>query len=274
MPEIGVMLKPSTLARTVSMLLLAAGSSVLWTPLQAQSKEVATAIEVEGQVSVLRGGQVALFQNGTVGVGQVIVTGPDGHAVFQIGDGSTFEVFPNSRVTFRDTFNFQDMLQLVLGKIRAQIEHRNGPNHKRVSTPTAVISVRGTVFDVSVEDEDGTTFVSVEEGQVEVQHRLQPGPSKFLNPNESVHVYPNQPLASVGGPSPGIKYIFDRIKGAVVDVALSRPGGIGSPGGVGLPGSGGASGGATGQGDAGKNKKNPPTGTPPGAPPAVPGGGN
>ena len=257
MPEIGVMLKPFTLTRAFSMLLLAAAASLEWTPLQAQSQEVAKAIEVQGRVSVLRGGEVALFQNGTVGAKEVIVTGPDGHAVFQIGDGSTFEVFPNSRVTFRDTFNFQDMLDLVLGKIRVTIEHRNGPNHKKVSTPTAVISVRGTVFDVAVEDDDGTTLVSVEEGQVEVQHRLQPGPLKTLNPNESIRIYPNQPLAKAGA-SPGVQFLWDRIKAMAEDVLLRNPGGIGMPGGgSGAPGTTG------GQGDSGKPKKGPPTGTPP-----------
>jgi hypothetical protein len=207
-----------------------------------------------------------------VGAQEVIVTGPDGHAVFQIGDGSTFEVFPNSRVAFHDTYSFDDLLQLLLGKIRVQIEHRNGPNHKKVSTPTAVISVRGTVFDVAVEDDDGTTLVSVEEGQVEVQHRLQPGPSKLLNPNESIRIFPNQPLARLGGPSPGaIKFVFDRIKGAVADILLNNPGGIGMPGGSGS--GGGLPGGASvpgQQGDAGKNKKAPPTS---GTPPPAPGGG-
>src|SRR5271165_3993604 len=157
----------STLARTVQVLLLAmvAGASV--TALQAQSHEFATVMVLEGQVSVLRGGQVALFQNSTVAAKEVIVTGPDGHAVLQIRDGSTFEVFPNSRVTFQGQWTIEDMLELVLGKIRVSIEHRSGPNHKKVSTPTALISVRGTIFDVAVEDDEGTTYVSVEEGQVQ-----------------------------------------------------------------------------------------------------------
>jgi hypothetical protein len=277
------MLKPFTLVRTVSMLLLAASASVLCVPLQAQSKDIATAIEVQGQVSVVRGGQVALFQNGTAGpgqattvrVGEVIFTGPDGHGVFQIGDGSTFEVFPSSRVTFRDSYNFLDMLQLVLGKIRVQIEHRNGPNPKRVSTPTAVISVRGTIFDVSVEDDDGTTLVSVEEGLVEVQHRLQAGPPVLVPPNQSVHIYPNQPLAKMAGPGIPVK-VFDKIKAIAVDTILHPPGGSipGGSSGGGIPG--GSTGGSTpgSQGDGGKNKKGPPAGTPPGAPPPPPGGGN
>jgi ferric-dicitrate binding protein FerR (iron transport regulator) len=252
------------------MLFVALVAGVSTTHLQAQSHEAATVIELEGQVSVLRGGQIPLFQKGTAGVpvGQwtvsakeEIVTGPDGHAVFQIRDGSTFEVFRDSRVTFQGQWTIEDMLELVLGKIRVQIEHRNGPNPKKVSTPTAVISVRGTVFDVAVEDEDGTTYVGVEEGQVIVQHRLQPGNTKTLNQNEWVRIYPNQPLAKAAGPFPGaIRFVFDRIRNAVADIILNNPGGV-------IPGSGGSGG---PQPDHGKTNKNPPTT----APPAPPGGGN
>jgi ferric-dicitrate binding protein FerR (iron transport regulator) len=268
------MYKLPTRARTVRLMLLTASVGICVTTLQAQSKEIATAIELEGQVSVLRhGAPMALFQKGTAGAPaslctvnakEEIVTGADGHAVFRIGDGSTFEVFPNSRVTFQGEWTIEDMLELVLGKIRVQIEHRNGPNHKRVETPTAVISVRGTVFDVAVEDDDGTTYVSVEEGQVQVHHRLQPGQDKFLNQNEWVRIYPNQPLAKATSPSPGRGFFWDRLKNAVADLVINNPGGIGGSSGGGPVGTGGA------QGDSGKTKKPPPTG----APPAPPGGGN
>src|SRR5450631_2179960 len=143
MPESGVMNRSLTFARTVRWLLLAVAAGVCLTPLSAQSLDYATAIEVEGQVSVMRGGQVALFQNSKVGAKETVMTGPDGHAIFRVADGSTFEVFSNSRVTFRDSFNPEDLVNLILGRIRVMIEHRNGPNHKKVSTPTAIISVRG-----------------------------------------------------------------------------------------------------------------------------------
>jgi hypothetical protein len=252
---------PSTLARTVQGVLLAvvAGASV--TALEAQSHEFATVIELDGRVSVLRNGQVALFPNSTVAAKEEIVTGPDGHAVFQIRDGSTFEVFPNSRVTFQGQWTVEDMLQLLLGKIRVTIEHRNGPNNKKISTPTAVISVRGTTFDVAVEDDDGTTLVSVEEGQVLVRHLLQPGPAVVVEEGKSVRIFPNQPLAKVPSSSPGVKYVYDRVVGVVADLVLRGPGGIGSSGG-GIPaGAGGP------QGNRGKKKKDPPTTAPP------PGGG-
>jgi hypothetical protein len=262
-----------TRARTVQTLLLVITVAGSTHRLQAQSQEVATVMELEGQVSVLRGGQVPLFQKGTPGVPvdqisvrakEEIVTGVDGHAVFQIRDGSTFEVFPNSRVTFQGQWTIEDMLQLVLGRIRVQIEHRNGPNHKKVTTPTAIISVRGTIFDVNVEDEDGTTYVSVEEGQVQVKHALLGGDAKILNPYDSIRIYANQPLAQAKPQGPGVKFWYDRLKNAVADIILNNPGGVIPGNGGTIPGTGGA------QGDNGKTKKPPPTT----APPATPGGGN
>jgi hypothetical protein len=262
--------KLSTLARAVQLLVLVS-IGVCVGNLQAQSQEFATVIELQGQVSVIRGDLRPLYAKGTPGAPagltgvkakEEIVTGADGHAVFQTSDGSTFEVFPNSRLTFQGDWTIQDMLQLILGKIRVQIEHRNGPNHKRISTPTAVISVRGTTFDVAVEDEDGTTYVGVEEGQVLVQHRLQPGPLKTLNQNEWLRIYANQPLAKAGNPSKGAwAFVWNRVRNALGDLVLNNPGGVigGVPGSPGGP-----------QGDAGKGKKNPPTT----APPPTPGGGN
>jgi hypothetical protein len=55
--------------------------------------------------------------------------------------------------------------------------------------------VRGTVFDVALEDDD-TTYIGVEEGQVGVRHRLIPqDEQRLVNPGESIRVYKNAPLA-------------------------------------------------------------------------------
>jgi hypothetical protein len=152
-----------------------------------------------GQISYMRGSDLwALNVGDTVQPQQVIVTGPDGHGLFQVSDGSTFEVFPKSRVVFRQNRgDWKDLLEVWLGKVRVQIEHPGGlPNNNKVRTPSAVISVRGTIFDVDVEDEDGTTLVFDEEGQVEVRHVLRlSDPPKLLGPGEMVRVYRNEPIA-------------------------------------------------------------------------------
>lgn len=157
-------------------------------------------VSFTGQISVLRGDNYpwALNVGDVVQPQQVIVTGADGYGVFQIADGSHFEVFPKSRVVFRaNRGDWRDLLEVWLGKVRVQIEHLGGlPNNNKVRTPTAVISVRGTVFDVEVEDEDATTLVIDEEGSVTVQHLLKPGEAKILNPGEYIRVYRDEPLAT------------------------------------------------------------------------------
>jgi hypothetical protein len=151
-----------------------------------------------GQISWIRGNDLwALRLGDVIQPQQVIVTGADGYGLFQVSDGSTFEVFPNSKVIFRpNRGDWKDILEVFLGKIRVQIEHVGGlPNNNKVRTPSAVISVRGTIFDVEVEDEDGTTLVLDEEGQVEVRHLLKAGDPKVLNPGEYIRIFKNEPIA-------------------------------------------------------------------------------
>ena len=155
-------------------------------------------ISFTGQISVMRDSTPwALNLGDLIQTQQVIVTGADGYGVFEIADGSKFEVFPKSHVVFRaNRGDWRDLLEVWLGKVRVQIEHPGGlPNNNKVRTPTAVISVRGTIFDVEVEDEDATTLVIDEEGSVAVQHLLRPGDPKILGPGEYVRVYRNEPLA-------------------------------------------------------------------------------
>src|SRR5271165_2613339 len=163
--------------------LLFAAACIFVLPAQAESG-AAKVITLNGQVSVLRDDAPWVLNVGdAVQPRQIVITGPDGFAVLQVSDGSTFEVFPNARVVFRENAgSWRDLLDVLLGRVKVHIQKLGGqPNYNRVRTPTAVISVRGTVFDVAIEDEDDTTLVSVEEGQVGVQHLLRPGPERILN---------------------------------------------------------------------------------------------
>ncbi len=139
----------------------------------------------------------AISVGDSIQVRQLIVTGEDGHALFQVSDGSTFEVYPNSQVVFRkNPPTWKDLIDLMVGRVRVHIEHMgNLPNPTRMLTPTAVISVRGTTFDVSVDNDDESTLVEVEEGVVEVRHALVGGEGRTLNTGESLKVYKNEPIA-------------------------------------------------------------------------------
>ena len=195
-------------------------------PLQAESG-AAKVITLNGQVSVLRDDSPWVLNVGdSIQPRQIVITGPDGFAVFQVSDGSTFEVFPNARVVFRENpGSWRDLLDVLLGRVKVHIQKLGGqPNYNRVRTPTAVISVRGTVFDVAVEDEDDTTLISVEEGQVGVQHLLKPGPERILNEGESIRVYRNQALASAAvDKNAAIRALLQRAEQALYEIVYRTP---------------------------------------------------
>jgi len=156
-------------------------------------------VQGSGQISVLRDSTPWALNNGDyVQPMQVIVTGSNGSGMFKVADGSTFEVFSNSKVVFRaNRGNWEDLLEIILGKIKVQIEHPGGvlPNNNKVRTPTAVISVRGTVFDVEYDPEKQATTVDDEEGSVDVARALNLNDHKLLTANQSLVVYKNEELA-------------------------------------------------------------------------------
>src|ERR1700722_7191719 len=196
---------------------------------------VAKVITQTGQVSIVKDTQPwALSVGDSVQVRDLIITGVDGHALLQVSDGSTFEVFPNSRVVFRkNPPNWRDFLDVLVGRVRIHIEHfGNVPNPNRVLTPTAVISVRGTTFDVSVGDDDETTLVEVEDGVVEVQHALLPrGDPKVLNAGDTLKVYRNEPLeAHVIDRSTVAHQVIRSMVDAVTTMVTRMPHGLGSTG--------------------------------------------
>jgi FecR protein len=221
----------------------------------------AKVISLTGQVSVLRDTQPwALNIGDTVQVQQVILTGPDGFAQFQVSDGSTFEVYPNSNLIFRkNPGSLRDLLDVLVGKVKVHIQKWGGqPNFNRVITPTAVISVRGTTFDVSVNDDDESTIVSVEEGLVDVSNILKPGGPKTLHPGEEIHVYRDQPLSqSVVDKGMLLQRIMRGLADAVYTLATNPT----------RAGTGGVTG-PTLPGETGPPK--PPTGPPPAPPPPPP----
>ena len=234
------MVRGYKLRSSVECLLVAVALAVFLQPLPAD-EAAATVTLLTGRVSVIRdNNEWALNLGDSVQPGKLIVTGPDGFAEFKVSDGSTFQVFPNSRTFFRNSWsNWKDILDVVIGRVKLHIEKIGGqPNPNRVHTPTAVISVRGTTFDVVVENEEAT-IVSVEEGQVLVQNWVMPGPERLLNPGESITVYKSQPLAKTVDKGSIIQRAMRAAADAWIQIATRTPSGGGSPTGGGsapLPG--------------------------------------
>src|SRR6478672_8428607 len=89
-------------ARTTQGLLIVAVLGLCLLPLRADDNGSATVVTRVGQVSLLTdNGHWVLNVNDTVLPGKVILTGPDGYALLRVSDGSTFEVFQNSKTVFR-----------------------------------------------------------------------------------------------------------------------------------------------------------------------------
>ena len=223
-------------------------------------------VEAVGSISVLRDGNAwALNVGDMVQVRQTILTGPDGYGKFQVSDGSTFEVFPNSRGVFRvNPSSPKDLLDLYLGKVKVHIEKMMGgrPNPNTVNTPTAIISVRGTTF--FVEATEDTTQVGVEEGVVDVIHVVFHS-QVTLKDGDTIIVYKNQSLAKAS------KDVGGFVNAAVNKLAeiAQQVGpriGRGSTSGTGVPTAGNGGGTPT---DKGKPPTETPT-TPAPAPPPPP----
>jgi ferric-dicitrate binding protein FerR (iron transport regulator) len=214
-------------------------------PLRAQafsnSAEAATVVVATGQVSVIRSEIVwALFPNQPVRVGETIVTEEDGYAELQVADGSRFYVFPNSRAVFRkNPGSLRDLVDVFLGRVRFEIQKLTGGEPRyRIFTPTAVISVRGTMFDVNV-DQDETTVVAVDEGVVAVTHRLLPSNNELIiGAGESLVIHANMPLAKAGlNKAKAVRVASDMARTAAYIWSRIGRGGS-SPGGGPVPGGG------------------------------------
>ena len=163
----------------------------------------------EGQVEVHRDGsgkvrmQVVAFKvafkvNDDLFAGDTIITGKDGRLVLGLSDGSQAVVAPKTTLVIQDLRQApRTLFQLLKGKTRVHIEKLGGqPNPYRINTPTAVIAVRGTIFDVVVEDDQ--TEVFLHEGAVDVFNQSQLNQPVFLNAGQSTRVraqqLPNPPV--------------------------------------------------------------------------------
>lgn len=151
--------------------------------------------KVKGKVSLVRGqASPSLLQNNdTVQAGDEILTDRKSSATIRMPDRSTVRIYPNSHVVLRaQTGNWKEFLQLLLGNVRVQIEKLSGrPNPKSMTTPTAIIAVRGTIFSVAV-NSNGDTQVGVENGLVSVANQLHPEDEVMVKPGQMVWVRRDQ----------------------------------------------------------------------------------
>jgi len=135
-----------------------------------------------------------------VQVGDEVRTGSGGSVILTAPDSSYMVVSENSKLVVDDFWSgsFRSVVNVLLGQVRFYIQRLGGrPNPYTVRTPTALIAVRGTVFNVDV---DAAQVVEVEcfEGQVNVQNVLRLDREVLVNPGFKTLVRPGEiPLMPV-----------------------------------------------------------------------------
>ncbi len=158
----------------------------------------AHATAVTGQVSRIRDDQPWAGSAGErIATRQVITTGADGYAHFELGGGSSFDVFGNTRVVFRqNTARAGDLLDIVSGRVRIHLQPTIGQMQQRVFCPVAIISTHQPATIAVAVDEDDTTRIDVIEGEVRVQHTLLPRNEPVLvKAVDAILVQKDQPIS-------------------------------------------------------------------------------
>jgi len=131
----------------------------------------ATISDFKGKVSIQLPAQAfAAPVRGEVLPPDTTVNTDEGRLLLKLSDGSDVLVRPHTKLLLKQPeASGWKYFQLMLGRVRTQIQKRMGGSPAfQIGTPSAVISVRGTKFDVEV-DRRGFTEVDVDEGVVELE---------------------------------------------------------------------------------------------------------
>ena len=182
---------------------------------RAQELVSARVLSSEGQVEVrrklddqLRIEKIIFKVDDELRAGDTIITGKSGRLVLGLSDGSQAVIAPQTTVVIKDLSRSpRALFNVIRGKTRVHIEKLGGqPNPYRVNTPTAVIAVRGTVFDVLVEEDE--TQVFLHEGEVAVTNLMAPDKAVFLMAGQMTRVFmrrqPDSPILFKAGRNDGV----------------------------------------------------------------------
>ncbi len=182
---------------------------------RAQEMVSAKVLSIQGQVEIQRQPstqaqlqKIAFKVEDQLKAGDTIVTGKDGRLVLGLSDGSQAVIAAKTIVVIKDLSQSpRTLFNVVRGKTRVHIEKLGGqPNPYRVNTPTAVIAVRGTIFDVLVDGNE--TQVFLHEGQVVVTNLALPDRPVILSAGQATKILmqrpPNPPNSFKDGRNDGM----------------------------------------------------------------------
>jgi hypothetical protein len=150
----------------------------------------ATISDFKGKVSIQLPAQVfSAPVRGEVLPPDTTVSTDDGRLLLKLADGSDILVRPHTKLVLKQPeANGWKYFQMLIGRVRTSIQKRLGGSPAfQIGTPSAVISVRGTKFDVEV-DRRGFTEVDVDEGTVELEGLAGRGESVMITAGFSSRV--------------------------------------------------------------------------------------
>jgi uncharacterized membrane protein YgcG len=156
----------------VGLVLYCACAAAQQTPAAASAPYAgATISDFKGKVSIQFPAQsFAAPVRGEVLPPDTTVNTDEGRLLLKLSDGSDVLVRPHTKLLLKQPeASGWKYFQIMIGRVRTQIQKRMGGSPAfQIGTPSAVISVRGTKFDVEV-DRRGFTEVDVDEGVVELE---------------------------------------------------------------------------------------------------------
>jgi hypothetical protein len=171
-----------------SLFALIAGSGVgAQAPVEYRFDEVRRNVTVQHGQQALRaakGQQAASGDKVETGWFSYALIGSDRHR-------ARFELFSTTSVTLA-AGTPGVILTLQRGRIRAAFDKITGSEPRTVQTPGALLAVRGTKFDVEV-DQEGETILDVFEGIVEVRSSLQQQPPFMVQAGQESSFGPRRP---------------------------------------------------------------------------------
>ena len=152
------------------------GSAVRIPPeLLRREAAAARVVSVNGtvQAAATQSGAAAPLQNGQeLRAGAVVTTGADGSVALRMADDSLIRMPPQSAlrldrvnriVTGR---NFEQLMTLLRGRAEAEVKTVASPGRFALTTPVAVLGIRGTHFRASYDATEGAARGEVLEGRV------------------------------------------------------------------------------------------------------------
>lgn len=155
----------------------------------------AIVLDVTGKVTARspKGDKLNVLRSTVFLEGTTIETNSDAQILLRLEDGSEVLLRSGSSLVLRQQAlpTGSTLFELILGRLRAVVTKRfTGTPSFQLGTPSAIVAVRGTQFEVEV-NSHGVTEVDVQQGIVQVTGRYATDRFVILEPGFSTRVGPD-----------------------------------------------------------------------------------